>query len=152
MSTSVTACVLMELEVAEGAGLPVAVELSYTSTDPYAVRMTFPQPGPGDQPITWCFARELLIDGLSARSGMGDVRVTPCPARSGPSRRTMSPPRPDDRIRLSLRVGPQQAALSIGAYALKAFLDSTCSLVPPGRESGHLDIDTALERIITSGT
>jgi Streptomyces sporulation and cell division protein, SsgA len=53
------------------------IHLQYKSNDPYAIEMTIRL---RDQtPITWMFGRDLLDDGLRQESGVGDVRIAPCP-------------------------------------------------------------------------
>jgi hypothetical protein len=53
------------------------IHLQYRSTDPYAVELTIRVRG--QKPITWLFGRELLDDGLRQPSGVGDIRIAPCP-------------------------------------------------------------------------
>jgi hypothetical protein len=47
--------------------------LTFTTADPAAVRARFGCPG--DEADEWMFARELLVDGLAGRAGIGDVVV-----------------------------------------------------------------------------
>ncbi|MDQ1666002.1 MAG: hypothetical protein QOH75_2033 [Actinomycetota bacterium] len=53
------------------------IHLQYRSTDPYAIEMTIRLRG--EEPITGLFGRDLLDDGLRQESGVGDVRIAPCP-------------------------------------------------------------------------
>src|SRR6201999_4048026 len=61
--------------------VPLGASLSYSSEDPYAIRVAF-HVGL-DEPVEWIFARELLSNGLKGRDGLGDVRVWPAPGQSG---------------------------------------------------------------------
>ncbi|WP_093840184.1 SsgA family sporulation/cell division regulator [Streptomyces aidingensis] len=152
MSTSVTAHVTMDLEISEELAFRTPVELHYTSADPYAVRLTFTLAG--DPPVSWVFARELLVDGVSMPTGDGDVRVSPCRAEPGIGAAPGPQPAPDgacppDRVRIELRVGAEQAVMSMGTWPLLAFLDRSSRLVPLGRETSYQDINAALERILS---
>ena len=66
-----------ELIAPDAAPVPVKVELSYSSRDPYAVQASF-RTG-HDSTVDWVFARDLLADGLVDSAGTGDVRVQPMP-------------------------------------------------------------------------
>ncbi|WP_438292754.1 SsgA family sporulation/cell division regulator [Streptomyces sp. HUAS TT7] len=138
MRESVQAEVMMSFLVSEELSFRIPVELTYDTTDPYAVRMTFHLPG--DAPVTWAFGRELLLDGINGPAGDGDVRVEP----SAPEEL------PDVHIRL--QVGGDHALFRAGAAPLVAFLDRTDKLVPLGQEwtLGEFDehLEDALGRIL----
>jgi len=68
---------VFELVSPDSAPVPVKVELTYDSRDPYAVQASF-RTGQVTA-VDWVFARDLLADGLMASSGTGDVRVQPMP-------------------------------------------------------------------------
>lgn len=51
-----------------------SVELSYDSHCPLAVGMAIET---SSHWVEWTFARDLLVDGISERAGVGDVRVEP---------------------------------------------------------------------------
>ena len=65
----------LHLVIAGQPGLPMTAELRYDSNDPYAVHATFRAE---DSQVTWVLARELMMTGLQAVSGMGDVKIQPC--------------------------------------------------------------------------
>ncbi|MDH2388243.1 SsgA family sporulation/cell division regulator [Streptomyces sp. HNM0663] len=141
MRESVQAEVLMCFLVSEELSFKVPVELCYGTEDPYAVRMTFHLPG--DAPVTWAFGRELLLDGVNAPSGRGDVHIAPLDhGESGVLR----------DVTIRLQVGEDRALFRVGAAPLVAFLDRTDALVPLGQEwalsdfEGHLE--AALGRIL----
>ena len=54
--------------------------LSYASSDPFAVAMTFVT---SDGNLVWTFGRDLLIRGTEAPVGDGDVHVSPAIGLSG---------------------------------------------------------------------
>ena len=64
---------VFELIAPDAPVVPVNVDLTYTSRDPYAVQASF-RTGNGTA-VDWVFARDLLRDGLVGPSGTGDVRV-----------------------------------------------------------------------------
>ncbi|MEU1074525.1 MULTISPECIES: SsgA family sporulation/cell division regulator [unclassified Streptomyces] len=134
----VLAEVMMSFLVSEELSFRIPVELTYRADDPYAVRMTFHLPG--DEPVTWTFGRELLLDGINSPTGDGDVHIAP--ARAEELR----------DVHIRLQVGGEQASFRAGAGPLVAFLDRTDKLVPLGQEralgdfDGHLD--EALGRIL----
>ena len=67
---------VFELTSAEASAVPVKVDLTYHSRDPYAVRASFRT---GSSSVEWVFARDLLHGGLVGPAGAGDVRVQPMP-------------------------------------------------------------------------
>lgn len=131
MRESVQAEVLMSFLVSEELSFRIPVELRYETGDPYAVRMTFHLPG--DAPVTWAFGRELLLDGINAPSGDGDVHISP------------SRPEGLSDVRIRLRVGNDSALFRAGAAPLVAFLDRTDKLVPLGQERALSDFEESLE-------
>ncbi|GAA0619097.1 SsgA family sporulation/cell division regulator [Streptomyces crystallinus] len=138
MMREVLAEVMMSFLVSEELSFRIPVELTYRADDPYAVRMTFHLPG--DEPVTWTFGRELLLDGINCPTGDGDVHIAP------------SRPEELSDVHIRLQVGGERALFRAGAGPLVAFLDRTDRLVPLGQErafgdfDGHLD--EALGRIL----
>ncbi|MGP3999994.1 SsgA family sporulation/cell division regulator [Streptomyces sp. 8N706] len=140
MRDAIQAELMMSFLVSEELSFRIPVELRYEVADPYAVRLTFHLPG--DAPVTWAFARELLLDGLTAPTGDGDVHIRP-----------IMPGFTAD-VLIRLHVGPDRAAFRAGASPLIAFLDRTERLVPRGREQWFADfegtLEAALEDILTT--
>ncbi|MCX4549507.1 SsgA family sporulation/cell division regulator [Streptomyces sp. NBC_01387] len=138
MRESVQAEVMMSFLVSEELSFRIPVELRYEVGDPYAIRMTFHLPG--DAPVTWTFGRELLLDGINAPTGDGDVHISP------------SEPTGLSDVHLRLQVGADRALFRAGSAPLIAFLDRTDKLVPLGQERslGDFDgnLDEALGRIL----
>lgn len=57
----------LKLVLSPERSIPVPARLSYRTDDPYAVHITFHIGS--DHPVSWTFARELLVEGCSGRAG-----------------------------------------------------------------------------------
>ncbi|MGW1025590.1 SsgA family sporulation/cell division regulator [Streptomyces sp. NPDC002577] len=134
MRESVQAEVMMSFLVSEELSFRIPVELSYETRDPYAVRLTFHLPG--DAPVTWAFGRELLVDGVVAPCGDGDVRISPTGDKMF------------DEVLITLQVSSDQAMFRAGVAPLVAFLDRTDKLVPLGQERALADFDASLDETL----
>jgi hypothetical protein len=129
--------VSLSLVVPEGSALPVQASLRYEPADPYAVHVVFH--GGGDEPgseVSWSFARQLLVDGLTEPAGMGDVRVWPWHGGEGPV------------AALALSSPDGHALFEVPRKSLETFLASTYTQVPLGGESAHLDLDATLANLL----
>ncbi|MEU7320909.1 SsgA family sporulation/cell division regulator [Streptomyces griseoviridis] len=115
--------------------LLVPVRLYYTDTDPYAVQFSF-DVAP-DQVVRWTFARELLYQGLTAPAGIGDVKITPI----GPHRNRC--------FSIELESADGYACLEGPGASVTAWLAKTFEVVPEGRESESVDIDSFLDKLLT---
>lgn len=124
---------VFELIAPDAPAVPVKVELSYSSRDPYAVQASF-RTGYGTA-VDWVFARDLLADGLIAPTGTGDVRVQPIP--TDPS-----------RVELELTSPSGHAVFTTCAQSLDEFLNRTYEAVPPTSEYSWLDLDVALSELL----
>jgi hypothetical protein len=123
--------------------------LSYTSADPYAVRMAF-RVG-SDVPVEWTFSRDLLAAALLAREGIGDVRAWPTPASCDPAAggalgRDMAA---HGILNIALSSPFGQAQFEASAEEVRAFLEQTYLLVPTGQESAHIDLDAELTELLS---
>jgi hypothetical protein len=114
--------------------VPVPARLSYRAEDPYAVHITFHLGQ--DSPVTWVFARELLVEGVFRACGQGDVRIWP--TRIGGR----------NVICLALSSPAGDALLEAPAGTVAAWLERTLRRVPPGREDAGLDVDGALATLL----
>lgn len=141
-STRVQVDVSLHLVVPEGCALPVRASLRYEPSDPYAVHVVFHAAGADPTgEVSWSFARLLLADGLHEAAGIGDVRVWPWHGDDGPV------------VALALSSPDGHALFEVPRGALNDFLARTYTEVPPGTESLHLDVDTALAALMrTRGT
>lgn len=106
----------------------VPTQMTYRSRDPYAVETRFAV-GAGE--VTWVFARDLALTGVRyGQAGIGDVQFRHRqPEEKQDEQRTV-------RMRLSSPGG--EAELSFHRRQLSSFLDATCSVVPHGSESLHV--------------
>ena len=129
----VEASVQLRLVVADADAVPLPVSLRYSAADPYAVSAVFSGDG---MEVEWVFARDLLRQGLSTPIGDGDVHVWPS---WGTGR---------ELLMISLTSPDGQAVLEAAAEDVRTFLDRTAAVVPDGQESSHLDLDTALTRLL----
>jgi hypothetical protein len=125
---------MLDLLVPHASPVRVEAELRYDTRDPYAVTAAF-RCGPAGT-VEWCFARDLLADGLIDDAGVGDVRIGPAP----------------DAVELVVLVVSSPAGLAMfEAYAedLAEFLDHTYDLVLPGTECSWVSIDDALATLVS---
>jgi hypothetical protein len=124
---------VFELIAPDAAAVPVTVELTYNSRDPYAVQASF-RTG-STTAVEWVFARDLLHDGLIAPAGMGDVRVQPVPLNPG-------------KVQLELSSPSGHAVFMTCAHTLGDFLHRTYLAVPADTEYSWLDFDMALSDLL----
>jgi hypothetical protein len=101
------------------------------------VHVLFHAESAGGGPVSWSFARELLVTGLDEPAGIGDVRVWP----------SWASPR-GDFVALALSSPDGNALFEVPRSILVRFLRRTYVAVPRGRESDHLDVDTAVNRLL----
>ncbi|MET9564506.1 SsgA family sporulation/cell division regulator [Streptomyces tauricus] len=133
-----TAVVERELELklvlSPERSIPVPALLSYRSDDPYAVHVTFHLGT--DHPVSWTFARELLVEGVFRPCGHGDVRAWPTKV-GGRGVVLMALSSPDG-----------DALLEAPAAQVSAWLERTLRAVPPGTEAARLGIDDGLAELL----
>lgn len=125
----------MTLVVSPDTRVFVPVWLYYKDTDPYAVQVSFDVTP--DKVVRWTFARELLAQGLTAPAGIGDVKITPI----GPHRNRC--------FNIELESADGYARLEGPAASVKAWLAKTFEVVPAGRESESVDVDSFLDELLT---
>lgn len=110
---------------------PLTATLSYSESDPYAVRAAFHVgPDSDSDPVEWLFARDLLAAGLLGWTGAGDVRAWV-----------------DDRgevLSVELSAG-HSAVFEFPADDIVGFLRLTHRLVPEGAE--QIDVDALIARL-----
>lgn len=124
---------VFELIAPDAPPVPVTVELTYNSRDPYAVQASF-RTG-STTAVEWVFARDLLHDGLVAAAGTGDVRVQPMPLNPG-------------KVQLELSSPSGHAVFTTCADTLGDFLHRTYRAVPADTEYSWLDFDMALSDLL----
>jgi hypothetical protein len=123
----------MELISANGV-LPVAAELEYDPSSPYAATARFIV---DEATVSWTFARDLLCQGIYEPAGRGEVRVRPDLDDEGHA-----------AVLIELH-SPQGVALLLApSRDVARFLDRSTSVVRPGTESGYLDIDATIDAVL----
>ena len=90
------------------------------------------------QPNAFARKRDLVIEGLTTPTGIGDIR--------------MAPRRIDgyDVVELEIRSDGGSAVLEVDRDLLAQFVDSTLEIVDLGEEHDHLDLDGAIARLTGS--
>src|SRR3954451_19967604 len=117
---------VFELIAPDAPVVPVKVDLTYHSRDPYAVQASF-RTGNGTA-VDWVFARDLLQEGLIGPAGTGDVQVQPVAGNGG-------------TLHLELSCPSGHAVFTACAQTLAEFLRRTYEAVPPESEYDCLDFD-----------
>jgi len=150
-STTISAELGLRLVVPQQTIVPLVASMYYSGSDPYAVRMAF-HVGT-DEPVEWIFARDLLAAGIESRQGEGDVQVWPSLVSCAETEDldVIGPVETGGRvlnIELSSPFG--QAHFEAPARDMSAFLQRTYQIVPPGRESSHIDMETELNALLRS--
>ncbi|MGN6252755.1 MAG: SsgA family sporulation/cell division regulator [Marmoricola sp.] len=107
---------------------PVTASLLYDPRDPWAVTLDF-----GEGSVHWTFARDLLVEGLDAPAGIGDVQVWPTVDRDGVATTVLALSSPDG---VALLQGPTRP--------LAMFVAAMLDRVPLGAESTLVDLDREL--------
>lgn len=134
MHTVVERELQLDLVLSPERSIPVPARLSYRTDDPYAVHITFHVGS--DSPVSWTFARELLVEGVFRPCGYGDVRIWPAKTDS----RSV--------VCVALTSPDGDALLEAPSPAVSAWLERTLRVVVPGTESGRLGIDEALAALL----
>lgn len=115
-------------------------DLSYRSTDPYAVQASFPSQ------VVWVWSRDLLLDAFAgAVGGEGDISMAPFPFHRHPDQ-------PVDRILISINTPDGRAKISVDAERLAGFLADTARIVAPGTEAERYDLDAELRALTEQAT
>jgi hypothetical protein len=133
-STTISAELALRLVVPDHTTVPLLATIEYAASDPYALRVAFHVGN--DEPVEWIFARELLTLGMGCLVGDGDVQVWPGRMESN---RLL-------HIGLSSPFG--DALFETPLAPLADFLNRTFEIVPPGRETEFVDIETELDDLL----
>lgn len=116
---------------------PVRARLTYRADDPYAAHIAFHVGSRA--PVTWTFARELLIEGVFRPCGEGDVRVWPAKVQGR------------DVICVALSSPDGDALLETPSGVVSGWLERTLRAVPAGAESEVLGMDVELAELLRTG-
>jgi len=134
--TTVTRELTVQLVAPGDGSVALPVVLHYDLADPYAVHATF-RTGSGEG-VAWVFARELLTLGVHRPTGDGDVRVWPSWSAGA------------EVVFIGLTSPDGEALLQAPTRDLVDFLGHTYSLCAQGQERQHLDVDRAIQALLTT--
>lgn len=112
----------------------LSADFSYSPADPWAVAMTLSTVA---GPVTWTFARDLLIEGQYEPTGDGDVHVWPCLSPCG-----------EAVVIVELDSPAGETLLQFPTRAIQDFVYASLDAVPLGEEQA--DIDSFLESLLTN--
>lgn len=118
------------------AAAPVVTRWIYCTADPFAVTLEIQTRG--DRCVDWVLARDLLVAGLSAPAGIGDVRVRPAHLEGW------------DVTLIEIQSPDGHAVLEVDSELLERFVLDTIEVVPLGRETTVVDMDAEIEKITRS--
>jgi hypothetical protein len=122
--------------VLHGQEMPLLTRWSYRADDPYAVTMSISRPS--GRWINWLMARDLVVEGMLASAGLGDVRVAPFS---------------DEEFDIiEVKIGDDEgfAALEFDRDLMERFLAATFEVVELGSESDVIDVAGEIEKITNS--
>ncbi|MCT2586095.1 SsgA family sporulation/cell division regulator [Actinophytocola gossypii] len=112
---------------------PVRSRWSYRADQPFTVTAAFQTER--DRWVEWVFSRELLVAGLAAAAGMGDVRLRP------ESERGLN------MLVVEIESPEGYAKLELDHESVSGFLAATEEAVPLGEESAHFDVDALIDEL-----
>ncbi|HEV7831753.1 MAG TPA: SsgA family sporulation/cell division regulator [Pseudonocardiaceae bacterium] len=118
------------------AAAPVVTRWTYCIDDPFAVTIEIQTRG--NRFVDWVLARDLVVAGLSAPAGIGDVRVRP--ANMGEWEVTL----------VEICSPDGHAVLEVDRDLLRQFVQATIDRVPLGSEGMAVDIDAEIEKLTRS--
>ena len=113
----------------------LSADFSYSPADPFAVSMTL---STVTGPVTWTFARDLLVEGQYEPTGEGDVHVWPCLSPCG-----------EAVVIIELDSPAGETLLQFPSRAVQDFVYASLETVPAGAE--ETDVDAWLETLLASG-
>jgi hypothetical protein len=131
LTTTSTMAVQIATATAEEDHALVA-EFVFDPTDACAVTLVIQTPS---GPVTWTFARELLVEGQYDPSGDGDVHVWPCLSACG-----------EAVVIVELSSPAGETLLQFPTRAVHDFVYSSIDAVPLGAEA--VDVDSWLEQLL----
>lgn len=128
------------VDVLVGSGPPPALasELSYQPDDPLAVTI---QLGESSDGVRWTFARSILLAGMFAPSGEGDVVISPGVDDEGRALTYVELSSPDG-----------VAVLRMHSWSVAEFIRETEQLVAIGCELERVDVDACITHLLEEST
>lgn len=115
----------------DGSDTPVYSCWSYDPADPYAITLAF---GEDQGWVVWRFARDLVMEGLTQPTGLGDVRVRPDLDECS------------DVLVIELESPHGYAVIEMAREDAEIFIARTAKAVPPGTE--RIDIDAFIALVM----
>jgi hypothetical protein len=112
----------------------IAGELRYDPADPFAVCLAIGVECA--EPVVWCFGRDLLADGVSRASGLGDITIEPL-SETG-----------DREVQFTLATDCL-ATMIAQRERIVEFLVESFTVVPSGCELDRIDIDAEIAGLFT---
>ena len=122
--------------VLHGQPAPVVTRWTYTASDPYAV--TLGVRTRHDRWVEWLVARDLVVEGLAAPAGQGDIRMSPQVVQGY------------EIVEIEIRSTDGRAVLEVDRDLLRHFVEASAEIVAPGAESEHMDLDGEIAKITRS--
>lgn len=119
-----------------GRTVEVPTTLAYEQSDPYAITLTFHA---SSGAVVWMMARQLLVQGLTAPSGEGDIRVYPSIDEDARAVTVLDFCSPNGHL-----IG------QVSTREIQEFVAETLVVVELGAESEYLDIDALAEALLSS--
>lgn len=120
------------------AAAPVVTRWTYDTTDPFAVTLGIQTRG--KRWVDWVMARDLLIEGLSGPTGIGDVQLKPEATQDY------------DIVVVEICSPDGRAVLEVDRELLARFVDMMLEAVPLGSETTGIDMDAEIQKITRSRT
>ncbi|MEU4116172.1 SsgA family sporulation/cell division regulator [Kitasatospora sp. NPDC028055] len=127
-----TTRITMRLMTGDDRSRDLDVDWSYRDDEPHAAELDFTS---YQANAVWSLSRDLLLAGLHAPAGEGDVHVTPFD---------------DTHVLIALAGAEGVALLAAPAAAVAGFLARTVRLVPPGQEHERIDWDRGLHDLLAA--
>jgi hypothetical protein len=122
--------------VLHGQPAPVVTRWSYSAYDPFAVSVAVR--ARHDRWVEWLVGRELVVAGLDAPAGEGDVRMRPLSVQGY------------DIVEIEISSNDGRAVLEVDRALLRTFVASTLEVVALGAEADRMDLDGEIARITRS--
>jgi Streptomyces sporulation and cell division protein, SsgA len=122
--------------VLHGQPAPVVTRWSYSAYDPFAVSLAVRTRQ--DRWVEWLVGRELVVAGLDAPAGEGDVRMRPLSVQGY------------DVVEIEIQSHDGRAVLEVDRDLLRTFVEATLVMVALGDEADRMDLDGEIARITRS--
>ena len=122
--------------VLHGQPAPVVTRWTYTVADPFAVSLSVRTSN--DRWVEWLVSRDLVVAGLDAPAGEGDVRMGPQIIQGY------------DIVEIEIRSTDGRAVLEVDRDLLRHFVEASIELAALGDEMLHIDLDREIDKITRS--